>query len=113
MLPEVNTTNPNFETFQSSVVGSMQESERIRKKKEPSRIKNVKQTKNKDQYSSTSKDTLEKDDTAIEPVTKKEKRQQQKQTRHANMHYAASAYNKQGNLNKRMKSKKSAPIAEI
>jgi len=113
MLPEVNTTNPNFKIFQSSVVGSLQEAERKRQKKEPSRLKNVKKTKNKDQYSSTSKDTIEKDETAIEPVTKKEKRQQQKQTRHASMHYAASAYNKQGNLNKRMKLKKSMPIAEI
>lgn len=114
MLPEVNTTNPAFKVFQSSVVGSMQEAELKRKKKEPTRLKSVKQTKNKDQYSSTARDSVEKDETGLlEELSKEEKRKRQKLARHSNVHYAATAYKKQGNLSKRMKNKTIKPIVEI
>ncbi len=112
MLPEINITNPSFKVFQSSVVGSMQEAERKRKKKEPTRLKNVKHTQNKDKYSSTSKDTVEKE-RPVEQIPKEQKKKRQKQTRHANMHYAASAYKKQRNLNKKIDEKKAKPIVEI
>lgn len=114
MLPEINTTNPVFKVFHSSVVGSMQEAERKRQKKEPTRLKNIKETKNKDKYSSTLKDNSEEDQTAVkDTLSKQEKRKRQKQARHASVSYAASAYQKQDTLNKKMQEPKTQPIAEI
>ena len=115
MLPEVNTSNPNFQVFQSSVVGSMQEAEARRKKKEPTRLKKIKETQNKDEYSSTAKDSIEKDEEGfVEPLSKEEKKKRQKQAgTHANNQYAKSAYNNQQNLEESIEEKHIKPIVEI
>jgi len=115
MLPEVNTTNPNFQVFKSSVVGSMQEAEARRKEKEPSRLKKVKETKNKDEYSSTSKDTVDKEnEDYVEPLTEEEKKKRQKHAaNHANNKYAASAYDNQQHIDEVMEDKHVKPIVEI
>jgi len=114
MLPEVNTTNNAFKVFQSSVAGSMHETEQKRKKKEPTRLKNIKGTKNKDQYSSTTKNNQEKDEIEVQDVlSKQERKKRQKQTRHSNKNYAASAYQNQSNLAKKMNETKAEPFAEI
>lgn len=93
MLPEINISNTTFKIFQSSVVGSMQEAELKRKKEKDTRLKNVKQTEDKDQYSGDLKDVPEdekvfaKDD----PDTKDEK-SKKKRVSFSSKKYAANAY---------------------
>ena len=116
MLPEVNTSNPNFQVFQSSVVGSMQEAEARRKEKEPTRLKKIKETKNKDEYSSTTKDSVEKKEEKefVEPLSEEEKKKRQRHAaNHANNQYAQSAYDNQQNLEESMEEKHTKPMIEI
>ena len=97
MLPEVNTTNPNFKIFQSSVVGSMQEAEHKRKKKEDTRLKNVKELKNKDQYSSTAHDENEQERLEVEDSLDKLKKKNK--DKNAKFKYVKKAYLAQSTLN--------------
>lgn len=114
MLPEINATNPAFKIFHSSVVGSMQEAERKRKKKEPTRLKKVSETKNQDKYSSTTKDNLDKDDIEVkESLSKQESQKRKKRSRHTNKQYATSAYEEQDSLTQKMEETKAKPMAEI
>ncbi|MBN2279702.1 MAG: hypothetical protein JXQ65_03900 [Candidatus Marinimicrobia bacterium] len=114
MLPEVNTSNPSFQVFQSSVVGSIQEAEAKRKQKEPTRLQNVKEAKNKDEYSSTTRDPVEKDEEPLETLSEEDKKKRKKQAAlSANNNYAQHAYSNQQNLEQATEDKTTKPIAEI